>query len=300
MTTKVEPGGTGRKRMEPQRHDLEILPWRRARELDRCSLYWLPVSDFPVPPDQRQWLLQFLERLSTSAKDRFGLRSEVFFQYKSTIDLATPFHRTSFEFLPMLGLGYRPGSQIPTFPSNEELKKMADGEVKFDLKDWVADYCYWFLNKSGKRQREEFLGHGGMTIILLKPDPGTTPPPLPASAKARPSGPASPNLDVEGLWAGMLAMTDGFLPKSKQLFGAGLEDRQEFPGLPFILPLLGTADFFYGAAEDCDKWFQLFDIYVNESSRDRGIVLASKVDLDEFLIDLLKSMREQGLSYPLE
>lgn len=299
MLTKVETGIAGRKRLEPQRRDQEILPWRRARELERCSLYWLPVSNFPVPPDQRQWLLQFLDAVSNSAKDRFGLRSEVFLQYKSTIDLATRFQKLTFEFLPMLGLGYRPGSKIPSFPSHEELKRMADGEAKFDLKDWVADYCYWFLSKSGKRQREEFLGHGGMTTILLKPDPGTAPPPLPPSAKVS-RGPTPPGFDIDGLWACTFAMTDSFLAKSKELFGAGLEERQEFPGLPFILPLLSTADFFCGAAEDCDKWFQLFDMYVNESPRDRGFVLASKVDLDEFLIDLLSAMREQGLSYPLE
>jgi hypothetical protein len=47
-----------------------------------------------------------------------------------------------------------------------------------------------------------------------------------------------------------------------------------------------------------EKWFGLFDLYVNESPDDKGLLLASKTDLDEDLIEMLKEMREEDFVYP--
>jgi hypothetical protein len=91
---------------------------------------------------------------------------------------------------------------------------------------------------------------------------------------------------------------DGFQEKSKSLLGVGLQDDPQFKGLRFVLPLLKASDFFSESEQEVEKWFQLFDVYVNESPPDKGILLASKLDLEDSLIDLLKTLKEEGLEYP--
>jgi hypothetical protein len=62
--------------------------------------------------------------------------------------------------------------------------------------------------------------------------------------------------------------------------------------------MLRSEDFFKQPEDECKKWFELFDVYINESPADRGILLASKNDLDEDLIPLLKAMADEKLEYP--
>jgi len=97
---------------------------------------------------------------------------------------------------------------------------------------------------------------------------------------------------------GSFALKDGFQAQSKQLFGAGLEDNPQYPGIPFILPLLQASDFFGQPEPESAKWFQLFDLYVRESPEDTGVLLASKTDFDDPLIQLLEKMRADGFTYP--
>lgn len=290
------------KRLQPIDRNRELLPWRRAYELTRCSLYWIPVTGVPAPAGQRQWLLEFHNRLEALLGKTYGLREEIFLQFKTAMDLMDAFHKTSRDFSPLLGLGRRPGSQIPKLPTEEELNRDLDkyvsGEKQINVKEIIADYSYWFMNKTGKRQRQEFWGFGGMTMLFLKPDPKTAPPEIYFSPQVRQSNPAFQAMDVDAFVAGSFSLLDGFLPKSKELFGKGLEEEAQYPGLQFVLPLLETKDFFQGPEEEAKKWFDLFSVYVNESPADKGVVLASKNDIEEDLIALLRQMREDGLQYP--
>lgn len=67
--------------------------------------------------------------------------------------------------------------------------------------------------------------------------------------------------------------------------------------MSFILPHLSADDFFNRSAEECETWFQVFDIYIRESPDDKGILLASKIDIEEILTGILKQMRDKGLAY---
>jgi hypothetical protein len=105
-------------------------------------------------------------------------------------------------------------------------------------------------------------------------------------------------LDLDKMWASANALSSPFLAKSKQLFGKGLENEPQTKGLPFILPLLDSADFFSQPEQTIKDCFELFDIYVRESPADNGVLLAAKRDLDEMLIGLLRDMRSQNATYP--
>jgi hypothetical protein len=289
-------------RLTPVDRSREILPWRRATELRRFAVYWLPVRGVPAPAEQRVWQQAFFDRLFALTAKKMGLRVEVFLQFKTAMEVNDLFQKTAMEFNPLLGLSRRPGAKLPAMPTHEELHEDPDaclrGEKKIDIRKYLADYCYWFVNKAEKKQREAFLGLGGLTMLLLKPDPKTTPPPLYFSPHVRQTNLAFQKMDVDAVVAGGFSMLDGFLEKSKQLFGQGLEDDAQFQGIQFILPLLGSADFFQQPEAESKKWFDLFEIYVNESPADKGVLLASKGDLDEDLIELLRQMRDDGLRYP--
>lgn len=298
----VEKDGISRdqhsQRLTPIDRDPDLYPWRRAHGLTWCFLYWIPVTSFPVPMSQRQWLLIFLDRVSSLLGTQYDLRPEIFLQYKSLYpDLMKSFVKSSVDFGPLPGLGRKPGATIPAAIREQDIQDMMDGK-KYDFNEWVADYSYWFVNKSAKKQRELFLGYGGMTTIFLKPDPKTKAPAIPFSPAIRNYFSIFQKFDVDGLVGHTFALMDGFQEKSKKLFGDGLEDEAQLQGIRFILPLLSTQHFFNQGEETREKWFQLFDVYINESPADQGILLASKLDLEQQLIVLIKRMREENLEYP--
>jgi hypothetical protein len=275
----------------------ELSPWRRAWSLSHCFLYWMPVSSFPLQPSERTWAMTFLDRLISALSTHLGLRPEIFLQSKMADVLRTPLIKTARQFAPTLGWARRPGTKPRPMPTKEEVQAAAESKTRLDISEMMPQTCYWFLKKGEKAQREAFLGYGGLSIHFLKPDANTRPPELPFPEVMRKRFEQLPIASLEGLLAAAFSTKDGFLAKSKELFGAGLEDQMGFEAIPFILPQLRSEDFFSQPKEECDKWFQLFDVYVIESSVDQGILLASKTDLENHLSELLIQMREEGLSY---
>ena len=269
----------------------EILPWQRAESMTRCSLYWMPVSGFPAPAAEKAWLLQFTTRLGARLKSEFKAEPWVFLQYNTALTVHDDFVRRSREFMPLMGISRRPGAELPNMPSKEDLQAALDEKRMLDVKQYTEDYAYWFMVKSEKQQRELFQGLGGLTLFYKKPDPKTAPPELAIPARYR-DHELFKSMDVHALLAGACSMQDEFLKKSKEVFGAGMKNVQaEF--VPFILPLLSSADFFRMTEEDTKAHFDLFDIYLRESTADQGMVLASKHDLDEILAQILEEMREE-------
>jgi hypothetical protein len=289
-------------RLTPAEDGAELLPWRRAHVLTRCFLYWAPVDTFPVPTRQKEWLGAFFDRFTQLLDQKSHIRAEVFLQVKTVYpDLLDQFLEVARELTPIMGLSRRPRVDPPPIPTLEDLQPIADGTKKFDYRDYMADYCYWFLSKPNKRGRDLFFGNGGMTILFFKPDPQTVPPQLPIPPKIR-TAPGFQELfqkiDLERLTARAFSLREGFLKKSVELFKGGLEGNVQFRGVPFIIPVLGSENFFQEPAEVCEQWFQLFDVYINESPADRGIVMATTIDLEDDLRDLLLQMKQEGLVYP--
>jgi hypothetical protein len=284
-------------RLTPADGSKEISPWRRAPELVRCNLYWMPVRTFPIPTDQRTWLMEFSNRLIQCLTTHLGLRAEVFLHIKSSQAIREELLQSARDFAPTIGLGRRPGTGVPTLRSIDELQAIADGLKEVSRNDLVPDYCYWFLNKAHMKQRELFFGHGAVILGLLKPDPNTEPPQLPFSPTFRKKHKIFQMVDVDGVFTRPYALRDSFLAKSKELFGAGIEANPQFRGLLFVLPLLMTADFFSQPAEECEKWFQVFDVYIKESTADHGVLMAAKIDIEKHLVSVIEKMKQEGLEY---
>jgi hypothetical protein len=299
-----------RQRLTPADRSKELLPWRVAPDLSRCKLYWLPVRSFPVPGAQRDWLLGFLDRWAAALKTKHGLRAELFLQYKTVHpELSKPLLNHMLDLIPILGLGRKPGAGLPQFPSNEEIRTMTksmfdtlkrEEPFKFpNVEKYMPDYAYWFVEKSAKAQLDLFFGHGGITMAFLKPDPKTVPAPLPISEAQRKKMPMFQIINPDKTQAQAASLADGFLAKSKQLFGAGLESEPQMKGIPFILPLLDSPDFFSQPPEVVENAFQVFEVYLRESPLDKGMLLAFKSEeMEETLIGLLRELREENAVYP--
>ena len=279
----------------------DLLPWRRAQNLTRCFLYWIPVPIFPPTADQRTWILTFIDRLSQLVAAELGLREEVFLQFKALEDMKDVFLKRKEDFMPMCGLSRRPQAPMPSFPSFEQVAAMSKEVLQTwkapALDQFIPDYCYWFAKKSAKEQRELFFGRAGLTSIFLKPDGAAPAAQLPPQVGFIKKFPAMKQFDLEGMLQTASAMQDPFLANSKKLFGPGLEHDPQFEGLLFILPLLASADFFGQPEEEAAKWFQLFDVYINESRADSGVLMAFKVDFEEQIIDLVRGMTKDGFVY---
>jgi hypothetical protein len=284
-------GTIRRTRAVPADRGKEILPWRRAKSMTKCSLYWMPVSTFPASQADRIWLLQFTTLLGAHLKTEFQAEPYVFFQYKTAVTVHDEFVRRAQEFMPLMGLGRRPGSDVPNLPSDQELQAAVDEKRRLDVNQYTADYAYWFLTKSERKQRELFQGLGGMTILYRKPDPKTKPPEVNIPPKYR-GHELFQRFDVPALLAGACSMQDEFMAKSKIVFGAGMKKAAQVEFIPFILPLLTSADIFQQSEQDLKAAFDLFDVYFQESPSDNGMLLASKHDLDPALIDIMGEMRK--------
>jgi len=280
--------------------DKDFSPWVPAQsELEGTRLFWIPVSAFPLSHREKVWITEFLRRMGEVLSRDFGLRTEIFLQYKQiTPEMGDSFRKYAQKCMKLLGLGRSSKNDLPSFPTQDQVKEAVDSGKPFDFRDWLGNYTIWFTSKQPEEQRELFLGCGGMTTIFLPPDPKLKPLRLPFTPKLRASFPVFQRTDVDGIITGTLAMQDAFLEKSKKLFGEDLVETPEYPGLAFILPLLDANHFFLANAETRSQWFELFDVYVNESRKDKGLVLAfQKEEYDQVMLDVLESMERDGLKY---
>ena len=93
-------------RLTPIDDARRLYPLRRAKDLKRCVLYWLPLHSFPAPESQLAWLNEFLDRLIELLDEKSGLRPEVFLQYGVASECSAEIQKTAKDFIPMIGLGW--------------------------------------------------------------------------------------------------------------------------------------------------------------------------------------------------
>ncbi len=289
-------GGPRRRRLEDEN---EASPWVRAHVLEDCFLYWLPVSGFPVRAEERAWVVEFLRRLGDALQAAAGLRCETFFQYSEiTEELGNVFLK-DLTHAKVTGWGRNGDAPLAEAPTAGELKEAQEKGEPADTQSWFANYLIWFLSKEPEKYRSLLSGHGGLLTIFLSPDPNTAAPTILITPKLRAAMPVFQRIDVNALVAGTYARRDRFLGASKELFGQGLEERPEYPGIPFVLPLLNSEHFFAAEAETRVKWFEVFDVYFRESRANKGLLLAFVSETHQTILhDVMRSMRDDGVLYP--
>ena len=104
--------------------------------------------------------------------------------------------------------------------------------------------------------------------------------------------------DVDAIWETMFMLNDQLGEKSKAVFGKGLEENPGVKTQNFVLPIMNARAFLDAKPEDIEEWFTVFDVYIQESPEDRGLLIASKEDMDEVLAEVLLQMREKQMIHP--
>ncbi|NYF78654.1 hypothetical protein [Granulicella arctica] len=285
--------------MEPK----TIEPFVRAQAIIDISVYWLPVSKYPMHPPQKEWIQEFHRRLAAHLKKTDALREEIFLQFKSLYpDLLDRFTETSSDYIPMTGASLIPGTTPQELPDFEAVKEQVQAASKdgtpVDVNRWMPDHLHWFVSKKPDQQRVDFFGYGGMLTLYLPPDPETTPPviKLPKLVTSHPAYSDSIHSEIQAVYS----LRDKFLAHSKNVFGEPFRKTPSYKGLMFVLPLLTSTSLLDATVEQRATWFSVFDAYFCESKVDRGMLLALKNPaFDDELNELIRTMKEDGFVYKI-
>jgi hypothetical protein len=313
-----------------------LLPWRWAESMRSCSLFWIPVNLGTIPRGQREWLLEFFTRLSSHLSETSGLQPENFIQFQvidENKELRKAFTNAIMKESPMLGRCWLPRGKPPMEASDEEVKLLAGKKKEFRPYDYAPQQAWWFLNRDAGALRERYLGYGGFTSFFLKPEKeenaAVIPPEanmqiiIPKFLRNHPGlkvmledfDPQKPHripgfvrnhpsmkqvfsiFDVDKMPEQRGALMSPFRDKTKEIFGVGLPRDLEYEGILFVLPKLASQDFFAQTDAQIRRWFEVFDVYVNESLEDEGIVLACKDNLISLITSIVDGMRGEGYRY---
>jgi len=282
--------------------DLEpIEPFRLAESLTRCELYWLPAS-VPARDTERAWTLRFLAELIKRKSTEEKLRPEVFVETEAIYpDRHDLFIQTALDFNPVMGFSRTPGAPLPSVPKPEDVQPIVRQEKAFDLKPFIKGVCYWFLFKKSQKQLESFWGFGGMTLLLVKPDPAADAPvmQIPSGVKKHPAFQASFNeQETDAMLQAAASANSSFLKKTKEYFGKGWEDRLEYRGLLYVLPRWSSKEFFSLPEEEVKQLFDVCELFVTESPADQGVLVASAKPIRKLVHDAIQALREDGLEFP--
>src|SRR5258708_4255914 len=242
--SKFPPGSS---RLTEASGNEPVEPFRWAESLTRCELYWLPAS-LPAREEQRKWTIQFLSELVKGLAPKGELKTELFIESEAIYpDRHDEFIQTSLDFNPVMGFSRTPGAPLTSIPRVDDIEAVRTHQRPFELKPFLRGVCYWFMGKQSQKQLELFWGLGGITMLLVKPDPAAQAPPLviPAGVKKHAAYQSmSQDHDIQGKLDMAYSAQSGFLKKTKEYFGKGWEERLEYRGLLYIVPRWSSRDFF--------------------------------------------------------
>lgn len=314
----------------------ELLPWRWAESMRSCSLFWIPVNLRSTPRGQREWLLEFFRRFSERLFEIGALEAEHFMQMQVVDEdehLRKAFLNAVMKESPMLGRCWLPRAKQPTPPSDQEVKLLAGKKKEFKPYDYAPQQAWWFLSKDAEALRERYLGYGGLTFFFVKPgsrgERSNAPPAanteiiIPKFLSNLPGlkvllddfDPQQPHripgfvrnhaamkqvlsvFDVGKMQEKSTALVSPLRDKTKEVFGVGIPRDLEYEGILFIVPKLASQDFFAQTDQKIRQWFEVFDVYVNESPEDEGIIVACKDDLTSLIASIVDGMLSDGFRY---
>jgi hypothetical protein len=275
----------------------KIQPFVRAEQLTSASLYWAPAPTFPLPARYHAWYGTFCERLFNALAEQ-KLQIEVLLHHLYAVDgpLARTFQTTTMKYCPIQGLGRRVGV-MPQTATKADIDAVRYGLKPFRFEDYTPDLLIWFTDRSRKEIWASFFGYGGTFAIAVAQDAATVPPAIP---KLRVIEEEELLKDLDQRMAQAYAMFHPFLKKSIEVFGSDLKgsDDYRFEHIPFMLPILSSRDFFSAPGEQVGKWFEVFKVYFAESKEDRGMLLATTLDLEPAMEKILAGLAQEGLVFP--
>jgi hypothetical protein len=276
------------------------LPWRRAGQLVGSALYWIPISAFPCRAEEKRWLRQFLVAFDKEMGGTPQCRVEVFVHRNAIYpDMTEPMLLNLRALNPVPGVMRVYGESLRKAPAPREIVRMVnEGRVE-TLLSLGTDIGWWFAQKNADKQRDLFLGLGGMVNVWVPPDPKTAPPSFHMPEKVL-KNPAFAGLDIAGAILVTYSFADSFLPNSLKTFAPELKADPQYQGYPFALALFKSQDILSASGEQREEWLSLARCYLIESPSDKGILLWGTLEIDGAFDKALEVVRQQKLEYPIE
>lgn len=266
-------------------------PFVRAEACTRCALYWFPL-DLPDPRSaQRAWYNAFLTEFESRLEKEQKLLPGTFIQTKDLADRPREhLIRKATELVPVIGMSLVPGKPMPRQITVDDVKdKIGRGDTNFS--EFIPGMCYWFLKGRDLALRAPLFGSGNVTELFLAPiAPLAAEVKIPAYARK-----LVPETDCDEAVQATMKMQHPFQKKSKELFGAPYIEEISYHGWSFILPTLGSAEFFSLPEQDIANLLTLSPVYLHESKADAGVIIASKEPLEPLLNGIVEKLELLGV-----
>lgn len=313
-----------------------LLPWRWAESMRSCSLFWIPAKLGSMPRGQHEWLLEFLTQLANRLAETNDLHTEHFMQMQvidSDQQLRKAFLDAMMRESPLLGRAWNPRGRQPIPATQSEVDLLAAKKKEFHPYDYAPQQAWWFTSRDEDALRKKYLGYGGLTAFVVKSDqdagmPAAAPVPdvpliipkfmrrdpgikmllqdfdpknsgrIPSFLRShRAMKPVLSNFDVDKQQQKAESLMSPFRDLSKEVFGASMARDLEFESIPFILPRLASQDFFSQTEKQIRRWFDVFSVYINESTEDDGLIMACEDNLTPLIAAIVDEMRSKGYRY---
>jgi hypothetical protein len=238
----------------------DIKPIQKVHELQAGHVYLLPVSAYPLPAAEAQWVRTFSEKLIAEIKkDRPNLRMEVIIRqggiYTGLLD---HFVENASRWMPEQGLAIIPHRPPPHIPTQEEMENIdprslgaGDRPPAFDF---MPELIFRINNSGGREEAFRIMGgHSALHVFLTEVNES----------------------DLISNW--------------KEVFGATVRERI-FRAMPLFVPLFGIRSFSGVPEEKIISWLASLDLYIGESLEDNGIVIVSGNNIDNLIGAVLNNL----------
>lgn len=224
------------------------LPNGNGRKNTPWEAIFLPVPEFPVPPENMAPVRKLWSACRKALLKRGELPSEMFLQ---TIHLgkvgSTRLTRHAREWMPEVGLGVWPDQPPPALPTQADFQDLGPGEKPRPM-------LYQVMRIMGeaatKRQALAAMLGTGVALEVVTPAGG-----------------------------------EAFLKQSRALLLPPIRE-PGFRRYPFYVPILERTAVESATPEQLNKWFCGASAYIRESVEDKGILIASCEPLTPILEQL--------------
>lgn len=228
-------------------------------ECQAGNVYLLPVSKYPIPPGEAEWVRSFGEDLiAEMRKGKPNLRLEVIIRqggiYTGLLDR---FVDNAPRWLPEQGLAIIPHRPPPHIPTMDEVENMDPRSLRSDDGPPVLEFAPELIFRIGATGKEEACGtmggHSALHMFLTEVDES----------------------DLRSEW--------------KEIFGADVTERI-FRAIPLYVPLFGLRSFSDVSEEKMKSWLSSFDLYLGESLEDKGMIIIARDNIDRVLDSVLQNL----------
>lgn len=237
----------------------ELHPIRRLLGIKAGAIYLLPVSGYPVSAAELKWVSEFCESVIGHVKSAPAeLLLEVSVKQSCLYTgLLERFVDNAGRWIPQQGLAIIPHKAPPHLPTKEELEGIDPRSLdhaNIGSSTGMPELVFLIKDETGKEEcRRSMLGHGALDLFLSRLE----------------------EKELFDYW--------------KEVFGRTVTDRL-LASMPLFVPLYGIQSFQDASDDDIASWFGSFELYIGESKEDKGIVIATKKNLDRLMVSLAKQL----------